>query len=91
MPKLEHLLEQLQREPVDHPLDGVADDVRARLMATASATSQTWGLRAGAVMAVMLGGAVVSASAATASAPADASPFAAWSSLAPSTLLEPSE
>lgn len=88
--ELDHLLAQLQRQPVDRSLDGVADGVQARLVEAAAARSQTWGLRAAALVVVMAGGAFASTSAG-ADAPTDASPFTAWSSLAPSTLLEASE
>ena len=56
----------------------------------AEINGQTWRLRSAAMALLVLGGATVSASTASAVAPSK-SPFAAWSSLAPSTLLEPSE
>ena len=90
-PELDQLLGELRAQPVDRSLDTVADAVRARLPETAATKSQTWGLRALALLLVMAGGVFASASTAAAVGPAKASPFAAWSSLAPSTLLERSE
>lgn len=88
---LEHLLTKLQRQPLDRSLDGVTGDVAQRLAETASANAATWRLRTAAVLLVAMGGAVVSASTAAVAAPKSASPFEAWSSLAPSTLLESAE
>lgn len=90
-PELDRLLAELQQRPVDRSLDGVADGVRSRLRETAAARSQTWGLRAAAVIAVMAGGAVAGTATAAAGDTKATSPFAAWSSLAPSTLLDVSE
>ena len=90
-PTLERLLTKLQRQPLDHALDGVAGDVERRLAETATANTETWRLRALAVLLVAIGGVAASASTAAVAAPESASPFAPWSSLAPSTLLESAE
>jgi hypothetical protein len=87
-PILERLLMKLQRQPLDRSLDGVAGDVSLRLAETAAANADTWRLRAVAVLLVAIGGATASASMAAVAAPKSTSPFDAWSSLAPSTLLE---
>ncbi len=89
-PKLEHLLAQLHGRPVDCDLGSVTVEINQRLTEGAVITGQTWRLRTAAMALLVMGGAVVSASTASAVAPST-SPFAAWSSLAPSTLLEPSE
>ena len=89
-PKLEHLLADLRRQPPDSNLGNIAVKINERLAERAAITGQTWRLRTAAMAMLVLGGAVVSASTASAVAP-EPSPFAAWSSLAPSTLLEPSE
>lgn len=90
-PVLERLLTKLQRQPLDRSLDGVTGDVNRRLAETAAANADTWRLRAVAVLFVALSGAVASGSTAAVAAPKSASPFDAWSSLAPSTLLESAE
>ena len=87
-PELDHLLNALRSQPVDRPLGAVADGVRARLADTAAARRQTWRLRAAAFVVVLAGGTMASASTAAAGATQNMSPFTAWSSLAPSTLLE---
>ncbi len=89
-PTLEHLLTELRRQPPDRDLGGLTVEVNETLAERAAITGQTWRLRAAAMGLLVMGGAAVSASAASAVAPST-SPFAAWSSLAPSTLLEPSE
>lgn len=89
-PDLEHLLRELRRQPPDRDLGGLTVEVNETLAARASITGQTWRLRAAAIGLLIIGGAAVSASTASAVAPSK-SPFAAWSSLAPSTLLEPYE
>ncbi len=87
-PKLERLLSELQGQPLDRPLDGVVSAVNQRLAETATANAETWRVRAVAILLVAMGGAVASGSMAAVAAPRSASPFEAWSSLAPSTLLE---
>lgn len=89
-PALEHLLAELRQHPLDHDLDGVAIDINERLTENAALNGQTWRLRAAAVALLVTGGAFVSASTASAVA-VPRSPFAAWSQLAPSTLLGHSE
>ena len=85
-PALEHLLAKLRQHPLDQDLGGVAVDVNARLAVRAALNGQTWRLRAVARAFMVTGGALVSASTASAVA-APNSPFAVWSELAPSTLL----
>jgi len=87
-PTLERLLTKLQGQPFDRSLDGVAVDVNRRLAETATANAETWRLRAVAILLVAIGGAAASASTAAVAASKSASPFEAWSNLAPSTLLE---
>jgi hypothetical protein len=87
-PDLDDLLVKLQSQPLDQPLDGVGAEIDAQLRDRAAANAQTWMLRAAAALFVATGGAFASASMAVA-APEPVSPFEAWSSLAPSTLLEP--
>lgn len=87
---LDHLLARLQQHPLDHDLEGVTVDIHERLAERAALNGQTWRLRAAAAILLVTGGAFVSASTATAVA-APESPFAVWSQLAPSTLLEASE
>ena len=89
-PNLEHLLTELRRQLPDRDLGGLTAEVNETLAERAAIAGQTLRLRAAAMGLLVMGGAVVSASTASAVAPS-ASPFAAWSSLAPSTLLEPSE
>ena len=89
-PNLEHLLTELGRQPPDRDLGGLTVEVNEALAERAAIAGQTWRLRAAAMGLLVMGGAVVSASTASAVA-RSTSPFAAWSSLAPSTLLEPSE
>jgi hypothetical protein len=88
---LERLLTKLQHQPPDRSLDGIAGEVDRRLAETDAANAETWRLRAVAVLLVAMGGATVSASSAAIAAPKSASPFVAWSNLAPSTLLESAE
>ncbi len=88
--RLERLLAHLRRAPLDHALDDLAGDVGQRLAETAAANTQTWRLRALAVLLVAMSGVAASASS-TAVAAAEPSPLAAWSNLAPSTLLETRE
>lgn len=88
--KIEHLLAELRQQPPDRDLRDLTVQINEALAERAAITGQTWRLRAAAMGLLVMGGAVVSASTASAVAP-PASPFAAWSSLAPSTLLEPSE
>ena len=87
-PKLERLLSELQGQPLDRSLDGVVGAVNQRLAETATANAETWRVRAVAILFVAVGGAVASGSMAAVAAPRSVSPFEAWSSLAPSTLLE---
>jgi len=87
-PKLERLLTELQSQPLDRSLDGLAGDVSVRLAEAAAANTETWGVRAVAVLFVAVAGAAASGSMAAVAAARSASPFEAWSSLAPSTLLE---
>jgi hypothetical protein len=89
-PALDDLLARLRQQPLDHSLDGVTKSVDLRLTERAAINGQTWRLRAAAIALFAAGGAIVSASTASAIA-VPKSPFAAWSQLAPSTLLEPSE
>ena len=89
-PKLDQLLAELRRQPPDRGLGDLAVQINEALAERAAITGQTWRLRAAAVGLLVMGGAVFSASTASAVAPSK-SPFSAWSSLAPSTLLEPSE
>lgn len=84
---LDDLLAALGRTPLDQQLGRVADDVGQRVAETRAATTQTWGIRAGAMLLVATSGIAISAVSTAAAAP-DPSPFAAWSTLAPSTLLE---
>lgn len=88
---LEDLLNELKGAPLDRGLDGVAGDVHQRIAEQAATRRQTWRLRT--VMAVLMATAatVFSASTAAIAAPDTHSPFAAWSTLAPSTLLEAGE
>lgn len=83
---LDHMLHALKVAPLDHALDGLARDVSQRMAERRVAGVQTWGLRAAAVALVTMTGVAVSASGTAAAAP-EASPFAVWSELAPSTLL----
>ena len=87
-PKLEQLLSELQGQPLDRSLDGVVGAINQRLAETATANAETWRVRAVAILLVAMGGAVASGSMAAVAAPRSLSPFEAWSSLAPSTLLE---
>ena len=84
---LENLLEALQRARLDRSLDGVPAEVSDRLKEASASNVQTWSIRAVAILLVAATGAVASLAGTTAAA-AEPSPFAAWSSLAPSTLLE---
>jgi hypothetical protein len=84
---LERLLVELGRAPLDHDLDGVASSVGRKLAETSAVNTQTWSLRAAAVLLVTMSG-IVASTASTATAAPEPSPFAAWSDLAPSTLLE---
>ena len=87
-PKLERLLSELQDQPLDRSLDGVAGAVNQRLIETAATNAETWRVRAVAIFFVAVGGAVARGTMAAVAAPRPVSPFEAWSSLAPSTLLE---
>ena len=89
-PKLDHLLAKLNQQPLDRDLGGIAVEIGEHLSERAKIDGQTWQLRTAAMALLVMGGAAVSASTASAVSPSP-SPFAAWSSLAPSTLLEPSE
>ena len=89
-PKLDHLLAKLNQQPLDRDLGGITVEIGEQLLERAKIDGQTWRLRTAAMALLVMGGAAVSASTASAVAPSP-SPFAAWSSLAPSTLLEPSE
>ena len=89
-PNLEHRLTELRRQPPDRDLGGINAEIGEQLSERAKIDGQTWRLRTAAMALLVMGGAAVSASTASAVAPSP-SPFAAWSSLAPSTLLEPSE
>jgi hypothetical protein len=89
-PALDDLLARLRQQPLDHSLDGVTASVDLQLAESAAISGQTWRLRAAAIALFAAGGAIFSASTASAIA-VPKSPFAAWSLLAPSTLLEPSE
>ena len=86
--KLERLLSELQSQALDRSLDGVVFGVNQRLAETATTNAETWRVRAIAILFVAVGGAVASGSMAAVAAPKSVSPFEAWSSLAPSTLLE---
>lgn len=88
-PTLDDLLMKLQRQPLDRPLDGIADDVSAQLAERAAANILIWRLRAAAVLLVAAGGAIMNAPTPAIGSPKASSPFEAWSNLAPSTLLEP--
>jgi len=88
--RLEHLLAELSSRPPDRDLGSVNAEINERLAERAAISRQTWRLRSAAMGLLVMGGAAVSASTASAVA-SSPSPFAAWSSLAPSTLLEPSE
>lgn len=88
--KFEHLLAELLRQPPDRDLRGLTVAVNETLAERAAITGQTWRLRAAVMGLLVMAGAGVSASTASAVAPST-SPFTAWSSLAPSTLLERSE
>lgn len=88
MPKdLDQLLGALRGAPLDHPLDTLAGDVARQLAERRAATAQTWGLRGVAVALVTMTGIAISAAIPAAAATEPASPFAAWSPLAPSLLL----
>lgn len=87
---LDDLLARLRQQPLDRNLDGVTASVNLLLAERAAINGQTWRLRAAAIALFAAGGAIFSGSTASAIA-APKSPFAAWSELAPSTLLEPSE
>ena len=87
-PPLEHLLGALQSAPLDRSLDGVTADVGDRLAEASSANIQIWSVRAVAILLIAATGAIASVAGTTTAAAAEPSPFAAWSSLAPSTLLE---
>jgi hypothetical protein len=87
MHDLDDLLHRLKAAPLDRALDGVAGDLAQRL-ASQSARQATWRVRGLAVALIALTSVGASATAAAAAAERR-SPFAAWSSLAPSTLLEP--
>jgi hypothetical protein len=84
---LERLLAELGRAPLDHSLDSVAGDVGQKLAETSAVDRQTWRLRAAAMLFVTLSG-VAASVVSSAAVAAEPSPFAAWSNLAPSTLLE---
>lgn len=84
---LDRLLAELGRAPLDATLDEVPGGVSRRLAEVRAAGAQTWRVRTVAMLMVAASGAAVS-SVMTANAAADASPFDAWSTLAPSTLLE---
>lgn len=84
---LESLLDVMQHAPLDRSLDGLSADVNDRLKEASATNIQTWSIRAIAIVLVAATGSVASL-AGTAAAAAEPSPFAAWSSLAPSTLLE---
>lgn len=84
---LERLLDELGRAPVDTPLDGVSAGVNRRIAEARAASVQTWRLRLAATLVLAASGAAVSG-AMTANAAVEASPFDAWSALAPSSLLE---
>jgi hypothetical protein len=88
--KLETLLGAMRNAAPDHSLASAAVDVRLRIAETASARIQTWRVRVAAMLLVIASGVAASATTAAVAAP-EASPFAAWSSLAPSTLLELAE
>lgn len=83
---LERLLADLGRAPVDRSLEGVTSELSQRLAETRAANVQTWSIRGLAALVVATTG-VLASSAMPAMAAAEASPFAAWSTLAPSTLL----
>lgn len=89
-PGLDHLFARLQRQPLDHRLEGAAADIDERLASHAAIDGQTWRLRAAAAGFLVAGGAFISASTASVVA-APTSPFTVWSQLAPSTLLGPFE
>lgn len=88
---LDELMNRLQATAPDHALDGLSFDVGQRIAERAAAHTQVWGLRAAAVALVTVTGVAISASSTVAAAVETTSPFAAWSQLAPSTLLDRAE
>jgi hypothetical protein len=87
---LDHKLRALKDKAIDYPLDGLAGDVN-QLIVDRAANLQTWSLRAAAIAVVTATGVAISASSTSMAAQQAASPFSAWSRLAPSTLLETPE
>jgi hypothetical protein len=87
MSDLDARLARLRDQPIDRDLAGLPANVVTRIEdVTPRPAVEVWGLRTAAIALVAAGGLMASA-AATASP--DPSPFAAWSKLAPSTLLGP--
>lgn len=83
---LDHMLHALKEAPADRSLHMLADDVMRQLAERRVAGYETWRLRAAAVAMVTLSAVAVSALS-TAAATPEASPFAAWSQLAPTAFL----
>jgi hypothetical protein len=87
MSDLDRLLAKLGDQPADRELSDLATRVDARIdPANRTSAAETWGLRAATVALVAAAGGLMAS--ATAAATPNASPFDAWSRLAPSTLLE---
>ncbi|MEP7210326.1 MAG: hypothetical protein ABI740_05770 [Alphaproteobacteria bacterium] len=84
---LNDLLARLASAPLERSLDSVPAGVAQGISRARAARSQTWGLRAAAMLLVVVSGVAASGSL-QAAASTDRSPFAAWSELAPSTLLQ---
>ncbi|MBI1361892.1 MAG: hypothetical protein GC155_16570 [Alphaproteobacteria bacterium] len=84
---LNELLARLATAPLERSLDGVPAGVAQGIARARAAATQTWGLRAAAMLLVVVSGVAASGSL-QASASINRSPFAAWSELAPSTLLQ---
>lgn len=84
---LDTLLRRLADSPPDHSLDALAGDVSARIAESSVISRQTWGLRGAAALLVTSAGILVSASTAAMATHEPPTAFAAWSNLAPSTLL----
>ena len=82
---LDSLIAALSQAPPDCSLEGLAGGVQSRLADQVALRTEVWGLRAAVIAMVVVGGAAAGATSA-ADAP-DPSPFAVWSTLAPSTLL----
>lgn len=85
--RLDSLMARLHAQSLDQALGGVAAGVVDRIdAARPRPAAETWGLRAAVICLVAATSLMVGATGA-ATAATDGSPFAAWSGLAPSTLL----